>query len=496
MSSDQTPPQSNKNCKIKKTEKPIINTFNLLNQKLQHKYSSGPISYNSNLIECLIFNKNSHYSSTFRDWMLYDYIDEYLKRFYNKNESANKLPKLSRYYINYLSFFLRPVFRDFYVNSSLKKYGENKAELYYYCQYGKKPPKEDELSNTNCKEHNCMTLLTEEVRKKIDKNSFLNQSSKKLDDISSVYYFGEMELKSGLHTLRDHQESIMHILSVFESDTRQSKEIIRGECLVKNESGEKKGEPKNIVNSNGCSQENIQFNENEKLICQLSHKFDLLQNTSPSIDKIKQADENLSRNKLQISKSRNYNNNIYNLKPTTSTSSLEQIKNGLNKIININNKTRNRSDNYNIEKTNSKNQQDEFPKTQTTSEHIRNHTKNFNLTKTFKDEKNNLNRNFFEKVQFETLKALQKIKKSKFEFKKLVSNKKNNNNNFDQTINNTNVGSQTDLKVSRSTNKKGQILNDYLTLTYNNIHKVNKMESKCSLNFYPGTCPTETRRGK
>jgi hypothetical protein len=491
MSSDLTPQELKPNYNIKTPDQIRINTFNLVNSKLKLKYSTRPKVYNDNMIECLIYNKHSHYSSIFRDWMLYDYIDEYLKRYYNKNDSANKLPKLSKYYINYLSFFLRPVFRDFYVNSSLKKYGENKAELYYYCQYGKKPNRDEELNNTNFKEHNCMTLLTEEVRKKIDKNSFLNQSTKKLDDISSVYYFGEMEVKSGLHTLRDHQESILHILSGFESECKQRKETLQDHYQVKEEILKIKLENKYNLNSNGCSQENIQINENEILI---SHKFDKNLNTSPSNDKIIHKDENLSRNKLQINRSRNNTNNIYNLKPTNSTSSLEQIKNGLNKILSMNNKTRNRSENINTDNPNTKTRQEEFPKNLTVNESKHNQTRTFNITKTMNEDKNNVNRNFFEKVQFETLKALQKIKKSKLEFKKLIS-KKRQNNNLDQIIINPNTASQTDLKGSRIKNKKDQNLNDYLTLTYNNLLKGSRIESKCSLNFYPGHCPTETRRG-
>ena len=201
---------------------PIIklNTFQLLNSKLSKKYSHDEKNYNDNLIECLIYNKNSHYASVFRDCMLYDYIDEYLKRFYHRSEAMKKVPKLSKYYTNYLSFFLRPVFRDFFVNSELKIYGENKAELYYYCQYGKKANQGEESMVNNvqnvdsyCKDQ-VNTLLTDDVRKKIDKNS-MNHT--KCEDLSSVYY---AEIKSGMNTLRDQQESIIHILSGFEAQEK------------------------------------------------------------------------------------------------------------------------------------------------------------------------------------------------------------------------------------------------------------------------------------
>jgi hypothetical protein len=42
-------------------------------------------------MEALIFNKNAHLVALFKDYMIIDYIDEFLKRFYLRNESLERI---------------------------------------------------------------------------------------------------------------------------------------------------------------------------------------------------------------------------------------------------------------------------------------------------------------------------------------------------------------------------------------------------------------------
>jgi hypothetical protein len=100
---------------------------------LKKKYSAKIISakYLSIITNSLIFNKNSHLVSTFKDSMIWDYIDEFLKRYYNKPESFDRVPRFASFYKNYLKFFCKPIFINFSANSVLQDYNEKKAELYY-----------------------------------------------------------------------------------------------------------------------------------------------------------------------------------------------------------------------------------------------------------------------------------------------------------------------------------------------------------------------------
>ena len=58
--------------------------------------------YINNLIE----SKNCHAVAIFKDYMIADFIDEFMRREYEMEESLERIPKFANYYKNYLTFFL------------------------------------------------------------------------------------------------------------------------------------------------------------------------------------------------------------------------------------------------------------------------------------------------------------------------------------------------------------------------------------------------------
>ena len=94
--------------------------------------------------------------------MISDYIDEFLRRFYSKKEIKERLPKFESYYKNYLSFFCKPTFSDFFANDIIQSYGEAQAEIYYNLTYGKKKKKE-KITKEIAK-----TILNTLIRESID----------------------------------------------------------------------------------------------------------------------------------------------------------------------------------------------------------------------------------------------------------------------------------------------------------------------------------------
>ena len=48
-------------------------------------------TYRGLIMENLIFNKNTHLVSTFKDYMIWDYIEEFLKRYYKEEESNESI---------------------------------------------------------------------------------------------------------------------------------------------------------------------------------------------------------------------------------------------------------------------------------------------------------------------------------------------------------------------------------------------------------------------
>ena len=144
------------------------------------------------IMENLIFNKNTHLVSGFKDYMIWDYIEEFLKRYYKDNESNERVPKFASFYKNYLKFFCVPTFKDIYCNEMIHNYSEKKAELFYNQNYRSKKEKnsiqedygvleesesdeddsESRTSNMNIEK----TIFNETVKKKIERYSPINTS--------------------------------------------------------------------------------------------------------------------------------------------------------------------------------------------------------------------------------------------------------------------------------------------------------------------------------
>jgi hypothetical protein len=108
-----------------------------VNELLYNKYGDSINNYNKQNISYLIHSINSKYLTTFKECIL-DNFDEYHKRFYTINECSIKLKQFFLYYLNYLTFFCRPVFHNFYFNNLLQYYNDIKADIFYQLNYKNK----------------------------------------------------------------------------------------------------------------------------------------------------------------------------------------------------------------------------------------------------------------------------------------------------------------------------------------------------------------------
>ena len=125
----------NKKRKHSQLEKNIIKLNYLSNLKIRKKYNCTKKIYEKSVINWLLNNANCHLVSQFKEKMLTDYIDEFLRREYSFKESNERIPKFAIYYKNYLLFFCQPTFSNFAINDILNDYGERRAELYYKNNY-------------------------------------------------------------------------------------------------------------------------------------------------------------------------------------------------------------------------------------------------------------------------------------------------------------------------------------------------------------------------
>ena len=107
----------------------------LSNLKIRKKYNCTPTKYENFIVDYLLNNADCHLVSIFKEKMLTDYVEEFLRRIYKISESKERIPKFSIYYKNYLQFFCKPTYNNFKFNDLIQNYGEKKAELYYKDHY-------------------------------------------------------------------------------------------------------------------------------------------------------------------------------------------------------------------------------------------------------------------------------------------------------------------------------------------------------------------------
>ena len=130
---------------IKKSHKKEIISSKFLYLKIVSnnlkKYNSLPQTKNVMAINNLIKCKSCHFLAKFKDFLIIDYVEEFLRRLYFKKESIERIPKIYIYYKNYLKFFCKPTFIVSFANEILKNYSDLNAEYFYKNNLNKKNTK-------------------------------------------------------------------------------------------------------------------------------------------------------------------------------------------------------------------------------------------------------------------------------------------------------------------------------------------------------------------
>ena len=196
-----------------KKEKYNPYTAYLLNKKIikkdLKKYDSEPKTKNIMIINNLINCKTNHFLAVFKDYLIVDYIDEFLRRKYHLNESMARIPKLYDYYKNYLMFFCKPTFVDQFSNILIKNYGESHAENFYKINI------ENKIKNKEKKEkdHNNIEIYSEENKNDdnghLIKPIFTTSIKNSIDNINiEDYLINKKNQKNNLENIIRQQSSI------------------------------------------------------------------------------------------------------------------------------------------------------------------------------------------------------------------------------------------------------------------------------------------------
>ena len=167
-----SPPNSlKKYFNVLPSDKINPNTFykNLLffSQKiLEAKYSITPELYNSILLNNLIVKKRTHYLAYINEIAINtNILNEQLKRYYTYEESKTRVPKYVSYYQNYIKFFCKPIFTDYFMNRKMVKHMEKVAQIFYNENYA---DEESNGSSENKKQKNNFKIFSKTINNEID----------------------------------------------------------------------------------------------------------------------------------------------------------------------------------------------------------------------------------------------------------------------------------------------------------------------------------------
>ena len=155
----------------------IQNPFRL-NNLLFNKYGDIEEDFNLLYLDAILFSKNCHFSIKYREYLIWDYVDEFLKRYYNKKESYERLPRIANYYKNYLKFFCNPFFKEFRLNEIIQIYGDDKAKIYYKNNYGIKGKNHEKDALDNNIENEQENIKNEENNEKLYKSIIFNTTAR------------------------------------------------------------------------------------------------------------------------------------------------------------------------------------------------------------------------------------------------------------------------------------------------------------------------------
>ena len=466
----------NTSCKfhIFKTTNFSKNKFSLkqiINLNLQ-KHNINKTQLGIIKINDLIDSKNCNLVAIFKDYLISDYIDEFLRRFYKKKESKNRIPKFSDYYKNYLLFFCKPTFSDFFANEIIQSYGEAKAEIYYNKNYRNKN-KEKKKINKEIAKTIFNTLIKESIEYVIkDTNEYINtissQQTINLPDDTILNINGQNNKESINNNINEN--SISSILRCFSVENTKMKNN-------KNQNFNIKKLRKYDINNNSNKQiiNSIQKEINNIQIKELVNKSHI--NKFKPTSTIPTSSRIYSGNKVNLKYNYNKNLKMTNIETSTSHNNLSSNRNknkskskskdfSNSKVINTQMSSSNFSRNILKSPLNSPTAKNMNNKIFLTSNSPKLNNYNNNLKKkspgknnNSKQGKNNLQLN--KNTEHLNLKDIMKLTLQIYNDKtKNHSSKNNNNNNNNNNLNNNNNNNIINNNNNNNTNStSNQIIN-------------------------------------
>ena len=257
------------------------------------KHNSTPNQKNIMLINDLIESKETHFIAQFKDYLISDFHEEFLRRYFLFNEIRDILPKFYQYYKNYLNFFCKGTFCDFYLNEIMQEYGECQAEFYYNKNYGhkermKKKEKKglDDANHKNeesyesdniSNEGNIKSIFSKSIKYSIDiiQSSYNNTKNKDISNIKPSNYSKDNSISLpdnssvSYNDIITNQNSLRYIINIIDNKKDYDKKIKnkKSEIIYNKKKPNNNGDSINYIlnyNYKRVSNNNIKIRINKK----------------------------------------------------------------------------------------------------------------------------------------------------------------------------------------------------------------------------------------
>ena len=199
---------------------------------LYSKYGDIEEDYNYLYLNQILYNRNSHLNTIFKEYQYSFNLDDLLKRYYNIDESTKRIPKLIDYYKNYLKFFCRPNFSNWRISEKIRNYDDKKAEIFYKKNYGNSEEEEEKENSNNSSLSsldnitNNKTIFDKKVKSIIENNENLSKATLTLQSSKNI--------KENLITNKSKDDSFIKFISpiINYKERKKRKKIINLKIII------------------------------------------------------------------------------------------------------------------------------------------------------------------------------------------------------------------------------------------------------------------------
>ena len=321
----------------------------LVNNKLILRYEK-PISFHDvKIINDMIFNEKTHFVEIFKEFLIYDDYNEFLKRFYNTKEISNKLPIILNFYEKYSKIYANytviPERKYMYKNIKRKQKVIDQMQNNFYddlLEY-------DEIDNTlksqifNSLEMNYINSISMTISSNKSKINTSQTDNGAIELINKIDYFEKeaLKIKNDSKKKINKSNKIINNKNEFKNQIIPIKEKLKIDKRIKSKIKIKLLEKKkiNLFSLNNSKSKNKilfkDFSKNDKKIILSTNNNSPIKKISPTSSTFIQKKNILMKKKLnfkqeniQLETFKNNNSKIL------LSNKIDKIKNNLNSLIN------------------------------------------------------------------------------------------------------------------------------------------------------------------